>query len=147
MHPIRLSKICIGHLLPQRRRKYRQASKLVDLISLLRARAFYTLIRPLKFQFLKEPPGRLLPPQAERSGTSPALPQQLVTYLTRVYSTNLPPRAWLLQAAFVVFQTLFTAAASLACLFGICNQNHFRFLAAHFRDIPFPETTRACSSL
>jgi hypothetical protein len=39
---------------------------------------------------LKELPGRLLPPQAETLGTSPALPQQLVTYLNQ---SLLPPTA------------------------------------------------------
>ena len=38
----------------------------------------------LKFHFLKELRGRLLPPQAEIRRNFPDLPQQLVTYLTRV---------------------------------------------------------------
>lgn len=36
-----------------------------------------------KIEFLKEPPGRLLPPQAEHRGNAPILPHKLVTYLTK----------------------------------------------------------------
>jgi hypothetical protein len=78
VHPTRLSKILADSPLPSLKRKnYRRASKLADSNrspSKVAHGLFTTLSNRLKFRFLKEPPGRLLPPRAKatKHSASPA---------------------------------------------------------------------------